>query len=558
LLFAWSLVACGGPKEQPVHAALQPAAAPQSADTGLHYADVTQQAGINFVHSIGDATLSNLVESVGGGAAWLDYDQDGYLDLYVVSGRFQPGLSEGPKPREQSHNHLYHNNGDGTFTDVTERAGVAGTGYGMGVTVGDYDNDGYPDIYVTNDGPNVLYHNNRNGTFTDVTRRAGVAGKECSDGAVWLDYDNDGLLDLYVGNYVQFDPNYHLYYAPDGFPSPLAYPGQPDVLYHNRGDGSFEDVTQRMGIVDHDGRAMGVGAADYDGDGYVDIYVANDHTANYLWHNLAGKRFEDVAVAAGVAFNERGDATSSMTAIFGDYDGDGRMDLFVPDMTYGALYRNEGGGVFTDRTYASGVGVMSGQFVGWAAAFIDYDNDGDLDLFQVDGDPQHLYGQQPLLFENEGRGAFRDVSIARGSFFKRKLVSRGAAFGDYDNDGDIDVFIVNLNDRGVLLRNEGGNRNHWLEIHLVGQESNRDGIGARLTVRAGDLTRVVQRTSGTTYLSTDDPRLHVGLGTRDRVDRIEVIWPSGIVQAVQNVAANQVLTIREPAKQVVTTREPAR
>jgi hypothetical protein len=508
LLLGWSLAACGGSKEQQVRAPLRPAVVPQRADTGLQYVDVTPQAGIDFVHSIGDATLSNLVESVGGGAAWLDYDQDGYLDLYVVSGTFRPGLSEGPPPSGRYHNHLYHNN--------------------------------------------------RNGTFTDVTRQAGVAGDQCSDGAVWLDYDNDGLLDLYVGNYVQFDPTYHLYYAPDGFPSPLAYPGQPDVLYHNRGDGTFEDVTQRMGIVDRDGRAMGVGAADYDGDGYVDIYVANDHTANYLWHNLGGKRFEDVAVAAGVAFNERGDATSSMTATFGDYDGDGRLDLFVPDMTYGALYRNEGGGVFSDRTYASGVGVMSGQFVGWAAAFIDYDNDGDLDLFQVDGDPKHLYGQQALLFENEGKGRFRDVSIARGSFFKRKLVSRGAAFGDYDNDGDIDVFIVNLNDRGVLLRNEGGDHNHWLEIRLVGRESNRDGIGARLTVRAGDLTQVLQRTSGTTYLSTNDPRVHVGLGAHDRVDRIEVIWPSGVSQVVRDVAANQVLTIQEPAKPVLTAREPAR
>jgi len=548
LLLASALSACGSPEPRDARSPAPPVTTQPSADTSLHYEDVTRQAGVDFTYSIGDDELSNLVESVGGGAAWLDYDQDGRLDLYAVSGRFLPGLSHGAKPREPYHNHLYHNNGDGTFSDVTERAGVAGTGYGMGVTVGDYDNDGYPDLFVTNYGPNVLYHNNRNGTFTDVTRRAGVEDTLCSDGAVWIDYDNDGLLDLYVGNYVQFDPNYRLYYAPDGFPGPLAYPGQPDVLYHNLGDGRFEDVTQRMGLQDREGRAMGVGAADYDGDGYVDIFVANDQTPNYLLHNLAGKRFEDVALAAGVAFNHRGDAASSMTGIFGDYDGDGRLDLYVPDLSYGALYRNEGGGLFTDQVNASGLAAVGGQFMGWAAGFIDYNDDGNLDLFRVDGEAHHLYGQQALLFENTGKGAFRDVSIERGSFFQRKLVSRGAAFGDYDNDGDIDVFIVNLNDGGVLLRNEGGNRNSWLEIRLVGRKSNRDGVGARLTIKAGDLTRVMQRTSATTYLSSNDPRLHLGLGNRERVDRIEVVWPSGVVQVVENVPARQVLTIQEPAQ----------
>src|SRR3990170_51514 len=497
-LLASSLVACGSPKDQAVGSPARPAFGHLSADTGLHYADVTRQAGIDFVHSIGDGELSNLVESTGGGAGFLDYDQDGNLDLYAVSGTFHPELSDGAKLRERYGNRLFRNRGDGTFVDVTEPARVGDAGYGMGGAVGDY--------------------------------------------------DNDGLLDLYVGNYVQFDPQYRLYFAPDGFPGPLAYPGQPDVLYRNRGDGTFEDVTERVGVLRPDGRAMGIGAADYDADGYVDIFVANDQTENYLFHNIRGERFEEAAVAARVAFNHRGDATSAMTVTFGDYDGDGQLDMFVPDMSYGALYRNEGAGVFTDLTYPSGVAVVSGQFVGWAAAFVDHDNDGDLDIFQVNGDDHHLYGQEALLFDNTGGGTFRDVSTTRGGYFQRELVSRGAAFGDYDNDGDVDVFIVNLNDRAVLLRNEGGNRNSWLLIQLVGQRSNRDGVGARLTIRAGDLSRITQRTSATTYLSTNDPRLHVGLGARERVDRIEVVWPSGVVQIVEDLAARQVLTIREPAR----------
>jgi len=523
-----------------------------AADTGLHFADVTSAAGIAFVHSIGDGDLSNLVESNGGGAAFLDYDQDGYLDLYVVSGTWLEGLSDGAPPadRERATNRLYHNRGDGTFDDVTARARVAGTGYGMGVAVGDFDNDGYPDLYVSNHGPNVLFRNNRDGTFSDVTRTAGVAGDRdgCSVGAAWFDYDNDGRLDLYVGNYIRFDPKYRRFYNPDGFPGPLAYAGQADVLYRNRGDGTFEDVTERAGVLRPDGRAMGIGVADYDGDGFVDVFVANDATQNYLFHNVRGSTFTEVGIPAGVAFNHRGEAASSMTVSFADYDGDGRLDLFVPDMSYGALYRNEGAGVFSDATYESGIAATSGRYVGWAAAFIDYDNDGDEDLFQVNGDAHHLFGQQNLLFENQGGGTFTDVSTARGSAFTRKHVGRGAAFGDYDNDGDVDVFIVNLNDRAVLLRNEGGNRNGWLTIRLVGRRSSRDAVGARVTLVAGNLTRTAQRTSGSSYLSQNDHRIHVGLGDRATVDRIEIVWPSGVKQVLRDVAARQIITIEEPER----------
>jgi hypothetical protein len=515
-------------------------------EEGHHFADVTLQAGIDFVHSIGDDTLTNLVESSAGGVAFLDYDQDGHLDLYLANGAHLEGFSNGPRPRGRLTNRLYRNHGDGSFGDVTDRARAGDEGYGMGAVAGDFDNDGYPDLYVTNYGANVLYRNNGDGTFSDVTRRANVGDEGCGVGAVWLDFDNDGLLDLYVGNYIQFDPEYSLFYAPDGFPGPLAYPGQADVLYRNRGDGTFEDVTERMGLERSDGRAMGVSAADYDHDGYVDIYVANDAMENYLFRNEGGERFEEVALRAGVAYNHQGDATSSMAVDFADYDGDGRTDMYVSDMSFSALYRNEGAGLFRDMTYQSGIAALSGQFVGWGTAFVDYDNDGDVDIFQVNGDLHHLYGQEDLLFENLGGGRFRDASAERGRYFEEERVGRGAAFGDYDNDGDVDVFIVNLNDRGVLLRNEGGNANGWVQVRLVGRTSNRDGVGARVTVVTGDARQVLLKKNSTGYLSHNDPRMHFGLGEAEVVDRIEVVWPSGTVQVLENVAARQVLTIEEP------------
>ena len=444
------------------------------------FQEIGLQAGLTFVHSIGDNDLDNIVESTGGGAAFFDYDQDGFIDLYVCSGTWIEGFSKGEKPAILPCNHLYRNNHDGTFEDVTKKAGAAGHGYSMGVTVGDFDNDGYPDLFISNYGPNVLLRNNGNGTFTDITKRAGVAGgNECSVGAAWLDYDNDGFLDLYVGNYLFFDPDYKYYYAPDGFPGPMAYDSQKDVLYHNKGDGTFEDVTEAMGIVDIDGRAMGVGAADYDDDGFIDIYVANDHTLNYLWHNDGGKKFTDRGTMSGTAFSQAGEATVSMSVDFADYNGDGLIDLFLSDDKYCSLYENLGNGVFNDRSYISGIAMAAGQFVGWSSSFIDYDNDGDEDIFKTNGALKHLYGMEDQLFENMGDGKFKDVSVERGSYFKEELVGRGACFGDYDNDGDIDAYIVNLNDRGVLLRNNQGNKNNWIIISLIGKESNRDGIGSQ-------------------------------------------------------------------------------
>jgi len=513
-----------------------------------YFQEIGQEIGLDFIHSIGDKDLTNIVESSGGGAAFLDYDQDGYIDLYVTSGTWKEGLSSGEKPDKMPENHLYHNRGDGTFEDVTKKTGVGGPWYSMGVTVGDYNNDGYPDLYVSNYGPNVLYKNNGNGTFTDVTKRARVGGGEndFSVGAVWLDYDNDGFLDLYVGKYLNFDPSYKYYYAPDGFPGPLAYDAQPDVLYHNNGDGTFEDVTKKMGIIDVDGRAMGVGAADYDDDGFVDIYVANDHSMNYLWHNNGGKGFTDVGTPSGTAFGQSGESAVSMAVDFADFNGDGLLDIFVSDDKYCRLFENMGNGIFSDKSYASGIAMPAGQFVGWSSSFIDYNNDGNVDIFKVNGALKHLYGQEDQLFENTGDGKFRDVSTESGKYFEKELVGRGACFGDYDNDGDIDAYIVNLNDRGVFLRNNKGNQNNWLTLNLIGTTSNRDGIGSRVKLISGSKVQTAQKKSTTGYLSQNDPRMHFGLAKNTMVERIEIKWPSGKLQVLENIKANQILTVKEP------------
>jgi hypothetical protein len=525
--------------------------ATQSATTVLppnddFFQEIGQEIGLDFVHSIGDDDLTNIIQSDGGGAAFLDYDQDGYIDIYACSGTWLEGVSKSEKPAELPGNHLYHNRGNGTYEDVTKKAGVGGTWFSMGVTIGDFNNDGYPDIYISNYGPNVLLKNNGNGTFSDVTKRANVAGgRECSVGAVWFDYDNDSFLDLYVGNYLEFDPNYKYYYAPDGFPGPLAYDSQKDVLYHNNGDGTFEDVTEKMGITDIDGRAMGVGAADYDDDGYVDIYVANDHTLNYLWHNEGGKKFVDRGTMSGTAFSQAGEATVSMSVDFADFNDDGLLDLFVSDDSYCSLYENMGNGIFSDKGVSSNISMAAAQFVGWSSSFIDYDNDGDVDIFKTNGALKHLYGQEDQMFQNEGGGKFRDVSLELGKYFSEEDVGRGACLGDYDNDGDLDIFIVNLNDHCVFLRNNKGNENNWLTLKLTGTTSNRDGIGARVKLTAGGKTQTAQKKSTTGYLSQNDPRMHFGLAKNEIVDRIEITWPSGKVQTLENIKANQFLEVKE-------------
>lgn len=513
------------------------------------FQEIGQQIGIDFIHSIGNGTdhLNNIIESSGGGASFIDFDQDGFIDLYLSNGTWIEGFSVGEKPDELPFNHLYRNRGNGTFEDVSGKSGTDDQAYSMGSAIGDYNNDGYPDIFVCNYGVNILYKNNGNGTFSNVTKKAKVGGgNECSIGAAWLDYDNDGFLDLYVGNYLNFDPEYKYYYAPDGFPGPMAYDAQRDYLYHNNGDGTFEDVTEAMGIIDVDGRAMGVGAVDYDDDGWVDIYVANDHTLNYLWHNDEGKKFTDRGTMSGTAFSQAGEATVSMSVDFADYNGDGLIDIFLSDDTYCSLYQNLGNGVFADRSYQAGIAMAAGQFVGWTSSFIDYDNDGDVDIFKTNGALKHLYGHEDQLFDNIGDGKFKEISNDLGKYFKEEYVGRGACLGDYDNDGDFDIYIANLNSRGIFLRNNKGNQNNWLIINLIGTTSNRDAIGARIKLTAGGKTQTAQEKSTTGYLSQNDHRMHFGLARNDLVEKIEIKWPSGKVQVIENTKANQILKVTEP------------
>ena len=533
------------PTAQPGPTAHPAAIAGSAALPAVRFTEVAREAGIGFVHSFGDGHFNNLIEATGGGAVWLDYDNDGFIDLYLVTGKFTPGLSEGERPRGEPLNRLYRNRGDGTFEDVTAKAGVGCAGcFSIGATAGDYDNDGFTDLYVANDGPNVLYRNRGDGTFEDVTRRAGVGDPRCSVAAAWLDYDHDGRLDLYVGNYIEYDPKYHKFYPPDGFPGPLAYPPQAHALYHNRGDGTFEEVSAAMGITKK-GRAMSVAAADFDGDGWDDIYVTNDATENFLWRNLQGRGFQDVALETGVAFNGMGDQTSSMAVDFGDADGDGRLDLYITDSSLSSLYLNDGKG-FQDIAPESGIARASAQFVGWGAFFFDFDNDGDLDIFKVNSDLSRLFGQEDQVFENLGGGRFRDVSTSLGPWFREARMGRGAAFADYDNDGDPDVVINVLGGPAVLLRNDGGNRNHSLSLRLVGRTSNRDGIGARVRVTAGGRTQMAEKRSAGGYLSQSDPRLLFGLGGRAAAERVEVDWPSGRKQVLVNVPAGKTIVVEEP------------
>ncbi|MBI2506115.1 MAG: CRTAC1 family protein [Candidatus Latescibacteria bacterium] len=526
---------------------------PLAAAAQTLYRDVTAEAGIHFTHSFGDEHLSSILEATGSGCLFFDYDRDGYMDLFAVNGCYLPGISDPPASGHPPVlvDHLFHNQGDGTFVDVTDRAGVGDPGYGMGCAAGDYDNDGDPDLYVTNYGPNTLYRNNGDGTFADVTAQAGVGDTLWGVGTTSFDYDLDGDLDLYVGNYLDFDPQYRLYYAADDFPGPLAYPGQPDRLYRNNGDGTFAEVSRAAG-VDKPGRAMGVVAGDYDDDGDQDLFVANDAMEHYLYRNEGKGAFVDVALEAGVAFSTNGDASSSMGGDFADFDLDGDLDLLVPDMGFNNLYEYQGKGYYQDRTADLGVAELSGQYIGWHGDFLDCDNDGDLDLFIANGDAHRLEDtQQPLLLANvpdpRGGRRFQDAGPGAGPFFTRRYVARGGAAADYDNNGDLDLFVLNIDQPSVLLRNEGTPGNHWLLLSLKGRASNRDGIGARVEVRAGDLVQIAEKNGASGYMSQNEPRLHFGLGPRDHIDLLRIRWPSGKTQELRDLPADQVLAIEEPA-----------
>ncbi len=521
----------------------------------VHFVDVTDQAGIKFKH-VSSPEKKYIVESMSGGVALFDYDNDGYLDIYLVNSLTVDMV----KSKQKTRSALYHNNGDGTFTDVTDKAGVGDIGWGMGVAIGDYNNDGWDDIYVTCLGPNHLLRNNGNGTFTDVTQKAGVGDPRWSTGAAFLDYDNDGKLDLFVANYVDFDVNNLPEFGKGrtcqfkGVPvqcGPRGLKGAGDSLYHNNGDGTFTDVSKKAGVADTDGYyGLGVIASDFDDDGLVDIFVANDSTPNFLYHNNGDGTFKDIGFPAGVAVNENGSEQGSMGVTLGDYDHDGRLDLFITnfDDDYNTLYHNDGKGSFTDVSYAAKVAAVSLPYVGWGTWFFDYDNDGWPDLLVVNG---HVYPQLPtyrqrnFVHHNNRDGTFTEVAEQLGAPFAEKRTGRGAAFGDIDNDGDVDVVINNLDGPPQVLRNDGGNASNSILIKTIGVKSNRDGIGARVKIISGDLTQIAEVYSGGSYLSQSDLRVHFGLEKRAKIDLIEVHWPSGVVDKVTSVSANKILTIKE-------------
>lgn len=521
----------------------------------VHFTDITEPAGINFKH-VSSPEKKYIVESMSGGVALFDYDNDGYLDIYLVNSLTVDMV----KSKQKTRSALYHNNGDGTFTDVTDKAGVGDIGWGMGVAIGDYNNDGWDDIYVTCLGANHLLKNNGNGTFKDVTQVAGVSDPRWSTGAAFVDYDNDGNLDLFVSNYVDFDVNHLPEFGSGrtcqfkGIPvqcGPRGLPGAGDSLYHNNGDGTFTDVSKKAGVADAGGYyGLGVICSDFDEDGLVDIYVANDSTPNFLYHNNGNGTFKDIGFSSGTAVNENGSEQGSMGVTLGDYDHDGKLDLFITnfDDDYNTLYHNDGKGSFTDVSYAAKVAAVSLPYVGWGTKFFDYDNDGWVDLLVVNG---HVYPQLPtyrqrnLVHHNNGDGTFNEVGAQLGSPFSEKRAGRGAAFGDIDNDGDPDVVINNLDGPAQLLRNDGGNANNSVSIKVVGVKSNRDGIGARVKIVAGDLTQVDEVFSGGSYLSQNDLRLQFGLGQRTKIDLIEIHWPSGTIDKVTEAGVNRILTIKE-------------
>ncbi len=520
----------------------------------VQFVDVTTEAGIAFKHLNGASDRKFYLETMGSGAAFLDYDNDGDLDLYIVNGAPLPGFETAVPAK----NALYQNTGNGKFSDITTVAGVGDTGYGMGCVAADYDNDGDTDLYVTNFGENLLYQNNGDGTFTDATSQAGVGnGQNWSSSCAFVDYDHDGDLDLYVVNYLDYDlAGDRDWLDPRGrriYSNPQVYTGISDTLYSNDGDGTFTDVTRQAGVYNKDGKGLGVTCGDYDNDGRIDIYVANDTTPNFLYRNSGDGRFVDIGPFAGAAYNEHGVAEGGMGVDFGDYNNDGSLDIFVTNFSNetNTLYHNTTDGALIDFTNIAGLGEVSFLKLAFGTKFFDANNDGLLDLFVANG---HLYptesdaleyAQADQLFINTGDGTFVDVSEQSGEYFSIRRVGRGAAFGDYDNDGDTDIFVVNLNEEGVLLRNEGGNKLNWLTIKTVGDTSNRDGIGARVEVVTHSHSQIKEVQAGSSYLSGHDLRLIFGLGTETEAETVKITWPSGAEQTLADIAANQLLVITE-------------
>lgn len=527
-----------------------PASAPdpaRNATPSFHFEDVTARAGVDFVHQLADGKLSNIMESDGAGGTVLDFDNDGWPDLYLVNSGPAPGLSEAPPGTPRQPNRLFRNRGDGTFEDVTQRAGVAGHGFGTTAAAADYDNDGDTDLYVVNFGGGILYQNQGDGTFKDVTAAAGLAHQSPAISATFFDADGDGQLDLLVASYLAFDPAIQL---PAGsaapYPGPLAYQPEFNFLYRNRGDGTFAEIGERAGLRVPGHRAMSVTSLDYDLDGDADVYVSNDATANLLLANDGHGQFTEIGLKAGVAFNQFGEAAGSMGAAVGDVNGDGRPDLLVTRFGNASLYLNSSRGFFEDRIQASGMLEVTMKYTGWGGNVFDFDNDGDLDVFIVNGDPHFMQGQPSLLLENDGRGQFTDARAKGGPFFATRVNARGSAVLDFDNDGWLDVVLTTLGDRAILLRNRGARNHHWIRLKLEGTRSNREGFGAQVRVTAGGRTQSAEYRCPTSYVFQQDVRLHFGLGAATQVERIEIKWPGGPAQVLSNLPADQVLNVTEP------------
>ena len=521
---------------------------------GIKLIAVTENAKIDFQHVDGRCGQRYFLETVGSGVAFFDYDADGFLDIYFVNGADLPGFTSISPPT----NRLYHNNRDNTFTDVTDTSGVGDTGYGCGCAVGDYDNDGNLDLYVTNFGKNVLYRNNGDGTFTDVTQRSGAGDSRWSLGCAFADYDNDGFVDLYVTNYIDFRFEEHKSCTQNGvgtYCPPESFPGSPDTLYRNNGDGTFADVTRKAGVYHPGSRSMAVVFGDYDDDGFVDGYIGVDAGENLLYHNEGDGTFTNVGWMAGVEADENGNVQGTMGVDFGDCDNDGFLDLVALNYQEqpNAVYRNIGGGFFNDISFAAGMGY-SLPYVGWGVDFFDVDNDGDQDLFVANGhlqdevenfDDTTTYPQLNQLLINNGEGGFFNCTPQSRSALQLFKVSRGFASGDYDNDGDIDLAISNANDTPDLIRNDSEHRRNWIAIQTIGTKSNRAGIGSRIKLGTNGLTQMGEVRSGSGYLSQNDLRLHFGLGDSKSIEFIEVRWPSGVVDTIQEILPNQILVIKE-------------
>jgi hypothetical protein len=531
------------------------------AELAIKLVDVAAKAGVTLLNVCGDVNKDFIVDANGSGAAWLDFDNDGNLDLLLVNGSTREHLKQGGDPMVA----LYRNDGKGHFEDVTAKSGLTRRGWGNGVCVADYDNDGFPDFYVTGIGGGALLHNNGNGTFSDLTRRAGVGDdSRWGTGCAFGDYNRDGFVDLYVANYVKFDEQKIprrgetagcRFMVVDVYCGPKSLEGEPDILYKNNGDGTFADVTAPAHISDPGYPGFGVLFADLDNDGWPDIYVANDSTANFLFHNNGDGTFTDRALVAGVALSGDGREQAGMGIDAGDYNGDGLQDIVVTNFShdYNTLYENHAGGFFTDVSYRAGLAKGSGLYMGWGAGLVDIDNDGRLDLFVANGHvyPQvdahgigTRYLQRKQLFRNVDGRQFRNVTDEAGGGLLIEKSSRGAAFGDFDNDGRIDLVVTNINDRPTLLHNESAG-GHWATFRLVGTKSNRDAIGAKVLVNAGGRRQLVEVRSGGSYMSHNDVRAHVGLGETARIDRVEIRWPSGAVETANGLAADRFYSARE-------------